>query len=215
MAFPAALRPAGARGIVAVSVTRTPICAGRGRLTRRGVGKHRSCGGIGTACRITDRSAGGAGGVTPVGVGGVPGQRRCPPAALPTRGRAGRARNPVLPGEGARGSRRRPVPATTPIPYPRGAAGPGQAIPIPRTHTRHSQPGYPAAMRPVLLLVLVVLALALPASAGADPAYCYSTRQWQPFPQTSGYCPDGQSPFDGPGPSYGGGNHRWPDGSDD
>lgn len=53
------------------------------------------------------------------------------------------------------------------------------------------------------------------AAVPMDPAFCYSTREWIPFPGFSGYCPDGESPFDGPGPSYGGGNHRWPDGSDD
>lgn len=52
-------------------------------------------------------------------------------------------------------------------------------------------------------------------SAHADPAYCYSSGEWIPFPDYSGYCLDGEAPFNGPGPSYGGGNHRWPDGSDD
>lgn len=63
------------------------------------------------------------------------------------------------------------------------------------------------------------LTLAPPAHAEVlaplDPAYCYSSGEWLPFPDYSGYCPDGESPFNGPGPSYGGGNHRWPDGSDD
>lgn len=53
------------------------------------------------------------------------------------------------------------------------------------------------------------------AKAHAGPAYCYSTGQWMPWPGISGYCPDGEAPFNGPGPSYGGGNHRSPDGSDD
>ncbi|BBY70110.1 hypothetical protein MPRI_22970 [Mycobacterium paraintracellulare] len=53
------------------------------------------------------------------------------------------------------------------------------------------------------------------APAPLDPVYCYSTQQFLPWPDFSGYCPDGESPFNGPGPSYGGGNHRYPDGSDD
>lgn len=52
-------------------------------------------------------------------------------------------------------------------------------------------------------------------TAQADPAYCYSSGNWIVFPDTSGYCLDGESPFNGPGPSYGGGNHRWPSGEDD
>lgn len=51
--------------------------------------------------------------------------------------------------------------------------------------------------------------------AHAEPAYCYTSGTWQPFPQTQGWCPDSQPPFHGPAPSYGGGNHRWPDGGDD
>lgn len=63
---------------------------------------------------------------------------------------------------------------------------------------------------------LIAGALAHPPKGHSEPpAYCYGTHQWIPWPENSRYCPDGQSPFDGPGPSYGGGNHRWPDGSDD
>lgn len=55
--------------------------------------------------------------------------------------------------------------------------------------------------------------------ASAEPAYCYSTGQWVPWPDTHIFppsaCPDGQAPFNGPGPMYGGGNHRWPSGEDD
>lgn len=49
----------------------------------------------------------------------------------------------------------------------------------------------------------------------ASPAYCYTTGEWLPFPEILGYCPDGQAPFNNVGPSYGGGAHRWPDGTDD
>lgn len=66
------------------------------------------------------------------------------------------------------------------------------------------------------LVVAAAIALSPPASTGPDnPFYCYSTHQWIPWPEFSGYCPDGEAPFNGPGPSYGGGNHRWPDGGDD
>lgn len=63
-------------------------------------------------------------------------------------------------------------------------------------------------------LIAETIALPIP-QAYADPAYCYSTGQWIQFPDYSGYCLDGEAPFYGPAPSYGGGNHRWPDGSDD
>lgn len=49
----------------------------------------------------------------------------------------------------------------------------------------------------------------------ADPVCCYTTGQFIQWPEYSGYCPDGEAPFNGPGPSYGGGNHRWPDGTAD
>jgi hypothetical protein len=98
--------------------------------------------------------------------------------------------------------------------YPAGPVPRRQAIPVPETQARHDQPGYSAAMR-YLCLALALSALVLAPAATAGPAYCYSTRPWQPFPRSQGYCPDGQSPFDGSGPSYGGGNHRWPSGDDE
>lgn len=70
-------------------------------------------------------------------------------------------------------------------------------------------------MRLIVFGALAVLAILAPAPAEASPAYCYTTGTWNPFPYTQGYCPDGQAPFNGPGPSYGGGNHRWPDGSNE
>lgn len=66
----------------------------------------------------------------------------------------------------------------------------------------------------LLFDITFVLLLTAP-PAHAEPAYCYSSGEWIPFPDYSGYCLDGEAPFNGPGPSYGGGNHRWPDGSDD
>lgn len=72
----------------------------------------------------------------------------------------------------------------------------------------------------LIVAVLASLTLALggfaaPVGHADAPTYCYSSGQFLPWPDFSGYCPDGESPFNGPGPSYGGGNHRYPDGSDD
>ncbi len=71
----------------------------------------------------------------------------------------------------------------------------------------------------LIVAALASLTLALGAFtapvAQADPVFCYSTQHFLPWPDFSGYCPDGQAPFNGPGPSYAGGNHRYPDGSDD
>jgi len=69
----------------------------------------------------------------------------------------------------------------------------------------------------IALLFDITFVLLLPAPqahADSEPFYCYSTQQFIPWPDFSGYCPDGEAPFNGPGPSYGGGNHRWPSGED-
>lgn len=52
--------------------------------------------------------------------------------------------------------------------------------------------------------------------AGYGPSYCYSMGHASScrFPSTPGTTRTGRPPFNGPGPSYGGGNHRWPDGTD-
>lgn len=66
-----------------------------------------------------------------------------------------------------------------------------------------------------LITSIVLSAVVFVPQAHAEPSYCYSTGEFIPWPDFSGYCPDGEAPFNGPGPDYGGGNHRWPDGSDD
>lgn len=66
----------------------------------------------------------------------------------------------------------------------------------------------------VAIIAALILALVMGLSSAAQgrsyaaPAYCYSTKTWLPFPDFSGYCPDGESPFNGPGPSYGGSDQR-------
>jgi hypothetical protein len=69
------------------------------------------------------------------------------------------------------------------------------------------------SVRAVVPLVAMA-AVAMVPMAPPGPTYCYSTGQFLPWPDISGYCPDGQAPH-GVGPDYGQGNHRWPDGSDD
>lgn len=66
----------------------------------------------------------------------------------------------------------------------------------------------------VAIVLMSCVVFAPSAHADDGPMYCYSTGQWLPWPDISGYCPDGRAPY-GQGPDYGQGNHRWPDGSDD
>lgn len=83
--------------------------------------------------------------------------------------------------------------------------------------TRRGEIIYYAALW-VIAVALILGTITHPprAKGETNPAYCYSTGKWITFPENIGsYCPDGQAPFNGLGPSYGGGNHRWPDGSDD
>jgi hypothetical protein len=70
------------------------------------------------------------------------------------------------------------------------------------------------SLRAGALVAMAAVAMVPMAPLDPTPEYCYSTGQWLPWPDISGYCPDGQAPH-GVGPDYGQGNHRWPDGSDD